>query len=562
MVAKSNEHVGAIDGMADGVTPPPGRLGHAGDHEARGGIAQYLATQPRSFRGDWPTIVGLMLALTAFYMPGIGSYGLYDPWETHYGEVARNMVEADNYIDPFWGAAWDSGGVKRERHAFYSKPPLIMWMMSAGINLFGFNEFGVRFFFPLLMMLALVSVYLAVSRFYCRRVGLLATLVSTTTPYIAMMSRQAVTDGPLVAFMTIGMMCLGLALFKIDRTEHASTGARWVVGTLLALIIIGQLWAILPMDRSPDVVRPYVGHQGPFFAIQWWFTEIFTVGAGKGWVVALITLPLVVWTFARLFRQRSRQLIYVYLFYICCGLVVPTKGWLGWAPMGLAIVGYLCISGEWRRLLDVDVPTGLLIVALTGHLWVLAMLTGHHPAWWNRFIIHDHYKRLFAGVHSIDSGGFEYFFRWIGYGLFPWIGLLPMAIVRCFAGLREQVRRYSPRQRFEVLLLLWAVGGFFLFSKSSTKFHHYILPVVPPLSILVALYLDDVLARRARLVGILLPCAAALTIWVGQDTYRMPQSFAQGSQNWVNLFTYKYDRQWAKYTPPEAMEKLDATKQE
>ena len=37
--------------------------------------------------------------------------GLYDPWETHYGEVARNMVEYENYIDPFWGSPWDSGGV-------------------------------------------------------------------------------------------------------------------------------------------------------------------------------------------------------------------------------------------------------------------------------------------------------------------------------------------------------------------------------------------------------------------------------------------------------------------
>ena len=37
--------------------------------------------------------------------------------------------------------------VKRERHMFYSKPPLIMWMMAAGMNLFGFNEVGVRFFF-------------------------------------------------------------------------------------------------------------------------------------------------------------------------------------------------------------------------------------------------------------------------------------------------------------------------------------------------------------------------------------------------------------------------------
>ena len=122
----------------------------------------------------------------------------------------------------------------------------------------------------------------------------------------------------------------------------------------------------------------------------------------------LALVPMGLWAVWRVARQTSRQLVYLYLFYICCGLVVPAKGWLGWAPMGLAIVGYLLISGEWKRLAQVDIPTGLLIVAVTGHFWVVAMLAGTHPGWWDRFIIHDHYRRLFAGVHSIDSGGFEY----------------------------------------------------------------------------------------------------------------------------------------------------------
>ena len=36
-----------------------------------------------------------------------------------------------------------------------------MWMMSGGMT-FGFNELGVRFFFPIVMILALLAIYLAV----------------------------------------------------------------------------------------------------------------------------------------------------------------------------------------------------------------------------------------------------------------------------------------------------------------------------------------------------------------------------------------------------------------
>ncbi len=525
--------------------PPSAPQGPAGAPPA----PSYWGQRPAGIAGDWRVLLALGVLLTAFYYPGLGSYGLFDPWETHYGEVARNMVEYDNYIDPWWGSHWDTKDIKREREGFYSKPLLIMWMMAGGMNVAGYGELGVRLFFPFLAILALLAVYLAVSRFYGRRGGILAALVLGTAPFYAFMSRQAVTDGPLVALITAGMMALCLGLFGTEDDEEASPWLYGFTVGLLVLIMVGQLWAILPMDRSPDIVRPYPGERGPFFAIQWWFSEVWTVGRGKGWVVSLALLPIAGWATWRVSRQRRRRMLYIYLFYICCGLVVPAKGWLGWAPMGLSIIGYLIVTGEWKILARVDIPTGLLIVFMTGHPWIVAMLGGHHPGWWNRFIVHDHYKRLFSGVHSIDDGAFEYFFRWIGYGLFPWIGLLPAALIRAFARLRDRGKGLTPQKKFELMMVLWAIFGFFLFSKSSTKFHHYIFPVIPPLAILTAVFVEAMLLRRGRNRLLMLACAGALTIWVGQDLYRMPAAHGQAAQNLVNLFTYKYDREWPEYTP-------------
>ena len=45
----------------------------------------------------------------------------------------------------------------------------------------------------------------------------------------------------------------------------------------------------------------------------------------------------------------------------------------------MSILAYLAISGEWKILLRVDVGTGLLVVFMTGHPWVVAMVAGHHP---------------------------------------------------------------------------------------------------------------------------------------------------------------------------------------
>ncbi|MCB9537002.1 MAG: glycosyltransferase family 39 protein [Myxococcales bacterium] len=524
--------------------------------DSTGTRGAFWQTSPRRLAEDrWPFLVMAALLL-AFYLPGLGSYGLYDPWETHYGEVARNMVEYDNYIDPWWGSPWDPAGAKREREGFYSKPPLIMWMMSAGMNLFGFTELGVRFFFPLAMVMALLAIYLAVSRFYNRRAGVIAAGLTASSPFVAMLGRQAVTDGPMVSIMTAGMMALAVGLFRVDEDEDASPLLYWATLGFFLLVVAAQLWTILPMDRSPDVVRPYPGERGFPFNLQWWLSEVFTVGRGKGIAVVAALLPLGVWAGWRVARQRRRRMLYIYLFYICCGLTIPAKGWLGLAPMGGAILGYLIVTGEWKVLSWVDVPTGLLVVFMCGHPWVVAMLGGHHPAWYDRFIIHDHIKRLTSGVHSIDDGAFEYFFRWIGYGLFPWIGLLPGAIARSLGGLRKSAEGYTRAQKFELLVFLWAIFGFFLFTKSSTKFHHYIFPVIPPLAILCAIFLEDVLERRGRNLGIFLGAGAGIVLWVGQDLFRMPAAYGQGSQNLVNLFTYKYDREWPQFTGAGALEKL------
>ncbi len=524
----------------------------------------YWRQSPQRLIDDWKVALGLVVVLLLVYLPGLGSYGLYDPWETHYGEVARYMVESDNYIDPYWGSPWDPDGVKREREGFYSKPPMIMWLMSAGMEIVGYKALGFRLFFPLATVLALLSIYLSVSRFFDRRAGLIASLLTATTPFICLTSRQAVPDGLLVAIITAGMMSLAYGLFGCKEEEQPSRLLYGFTLGLAVLVMVGQLWIIWPMDKSPDIVRPYLGSRGFFYSIQWWFQETFTVARGKGPILCLLMAPLALLTGLRIGKQKQRRMLYIYLFYIACGLIVPTKGWLGWAPMGGAILGYMLVTGDWKILAKVDVPGGLLIVFMIGHPWVIAMLGGHHPAWYKRFWIHDHINRLFAGVHSLDSGGYEYFIRWLGYGLFPWIAVIPAAVVRIFNRLRtpecseesDGKKSWSRAQRFEILVLFWAVFSFFLFSKSSTKFHHYILPAVPAITILMGLAFHDLLDSGLKKGALLLGMGALGLLWVAPDLMRMPGAFGQGTQNLVNLFTYKYDREWPAFTSPEAISKL------
>ncbi|GAM74315.1 hypothetical protein JCM19241_5511 [Vibrio ishigakensis] len=64
----------------------------------------------------------------------LGTYPLMDTTEARYGEMARLMIETNNWITP----QFDYGV------PFWGKPPLFTWMSAVGIETFGVNEFAVR----------------------------------------------------------------------------------------------------------------------------------------------------------------------------------------------------------------------------------------------------------------------------------------------------------------------------------------------------------------------------------------------------------------------------------
>src|SRR6185437_2839718 len=66
---------------------------------------------------------------TLLYLPLLGSFTLVDPWETHYAEVAREMIARDDWISTWWAQGrW-----------FWSKPVLDLWLEALGMRAFGVN---------------------------------------------------------------------------------------------------------------------------------------------------------------------------------------------------------------------------------------------------------------------------------------------------------------------------------------------------------------------------------------------------------------------------------------
>src|SRR6185503_12187256 len=78
----------------------------------------------------WSFLLAVGVA-TGIVLPLLGAVGFFDPWETNYAEVAREMVTRNDYLYPFWKDAY-----------FFSKPILIFWLEAPLLKLIGASTPG------------------------------------------------------------------------------------------------------------------------------------------------------------------------------------------------------------------------------------------------------------------------------------------------------------------------------------------------------------------------------------------------------------------------------------
>jgi 4-amino-4-deoxy-L-arabinose transferase-like glycosyltransferase len=188
---------------------------------------------------------------------------------------------------------------------------------------------------------------------------------------------------------------------------------------------------------------------------------------------------------------------------------------------------------------------GLLVVVLLVGPWFVAMCVRHGSAFTDELIFHDMWNRALDHVHDTNAGAdtsVVYYVEQLGYGLFPWVALVPLGVFSTFGPAKR-----STTCDAALLLFAWFAVAFALFAFMGTKFHHYIAPAVPPLALLVGVALDGALVQRKRtsarsehVAGMMAAAAfggALLALLLTRDLIEGPARLMQ-------LFTYRYDRPW------------------
>jgi 4-amino-4-deoxy-L-arabinose transferase-like glycosyltransferase len=479
------------------------------------------------------------------YIPFAGSYGLWDPWETHYGEVARQMTHRGDYISLWWP------GSPRDADVFWSKPVLSFWLMSLAMHIAGIGlpgnpagemalshraEWATRVPFCLMGVLGIYAVYLMTARFVSRRAGVLAAIVVATAPMYSLVARQAMTDMAFVGPMAMALALVALALFGDDE-QLARKGRGWrswpdhglFYGTvaLFAVTVVPQL-VVNSIQLRAEIP---------------WGGRVFEVYGAIPMIPYFLGFGLFLFLAA---RTRTKAPLYLSLAGILCALAVLAKGLAGLGLPLIVLLAYLGFTWEWGRLRRPQMAFGFLIAliafAVVAVPWHHAMLIRHGEPFWNELFGDNHWRRMVIGRHG-DRGSFEYFLRELGYGMWPWIVVAPAAlgwaVLRRPAATGDVPAQATEDRKQQLIRLgtIWFVSCYAVVSLSMTKFHHYVLPAIPGLAVVVGCFLDELWTRRrwrsgAATLAVGLPLLALVTLDLTDARH--------AAERFLWLFSYDY----------------------
>jgi 4-amino-4-deoxy-L-arabinose transferase-like glycosyltransferase len=189
--------------------------------------------------GRWTLAAVAALVIVRLVWLAVGSAGLY-PDEAQYWFWAQH---------PAWG--------------YYSKPPLVAWMIALTTTAFGDSEFAIRLSAPLLHAIAAGFVYGTATRLYDRRTGFWSALAYATLPGVSLSAFIISTDAVLLP-------CWAAALYALIRAREPGGDRWWLVAGLAAGLgllakyamvywLLSALGFVLLVPEERRHLRPLLG---------------------------------------------------------------------------------------------------------------------------------------------------------------------------------------------------------------------------------------------------------------------------------------------------------------
>ncbi|HEY2329972.1 MAG TPA: glycosyltransferase family 39 protein, partial [Verrucomicrobiae bacterium] len=199
--------------------------------------------------------------------------GAFFAWRLFY--IASGLVE----LSPDEALYWLQS--KHPALSYYAKPPMVAFTICAGTFVFGDNDFGVRFFSPVISALLGLICLRFCARELNARLGFALVLITNATPLLLVGSNLMTIDPLNVLFWTLAMLVGWRAIQPDGTTRHWMWVGVWMgLGFLSKYTALFQwlCWAVFFVLWRP--ARSHLRRPGPYLALI---------------VNVLLALPVLIW---------------------------------------------------------------------------------------------------------------------------------------------------------------------------------------------------------------------------------------------------------------------------
>jgi 4-amino-4-deoxy-L-arabinose transferase-like glycosyltransferase len=240
--------------------------------------------------------------------------------------------------------------------------------------------------------------------------------------------------------------------------------------------------------------------------------------------------------FALAERYPGRRRLFLLAMYATVGLGMLTKGPVAAALPALVFAIYLAAHGELKRVREMMIPAGILVVLAIVLPWYVALYHRYGWTYITSFFVGENIARYTEGLGVETRRGPLFYLPVVFSDSFPWSLCLFGAAGLWLADWRARRAGSAPAAppadagafRIRTLLWLWVLVVVVFFTFSAAKQDLYIFPIVPAVAALGGLFIarngpDGRPARplslrvTAAVIALLLAVAGTGTLYIFQS---------------------------------------------
>ena len=163
-----------------------------------------------------------IIASIIIYIVGSIFIPLMEVDAVQYANISREMLQNQSFLQIF-----DQG------KDYLDKPPLLFWMSSLSMYIFGINDFAYRLPSILMAIIAIYSTYKFTLLYYVKEIAILASLVLATSQAMFLITHDVRTDTMLMGWVILGIcycICCN-SIWNDDQGTHCFNGSHIFICT-------------------------------------------------------------------------------------------------------------------------------------------------------------------------------------------------------------------------------------------------------------------------------------------------------------------------------------------